>query len=116
MDIVNILDTLKQHPAGSFIDLTAFNGANLGACDIHGRSPVWEMHPDTDELFFILEGEFEMTLLDEAQPRTVTAGAGTTFVIPRNVWHKPAAPNGCKFVYFTPGQSLHSDAEDPRGF
>ncbi|MFK7955662.1 MAG: hypothetical protein AB8B96_06165 [Lysobacterales bacterium] len=46
MDIVNIVDALKQHPPGSFIDLTAFNG--------------------------------------------------------------------CKFVYFTPGQSLHSEAADPR--
>lgn len=114
MKPVDVLQALGEHPVGSFIDLVAFNGHSLGACDISGESPVWEMHPDTDELFLILEGEFQLTLLDREQPRTVTAAAGSTFVVSRNVWHKPAAPGGCKFIYLTPGRSLHSEAADPR--
>jgi len=77
-------------------------------------SPVWEMHPDTDEFFYVLEGTFEITLLTDTGPICHVAPAGSTFVIPRGLWHKPAAPNGAKFMYMTPGQSLHSDAEDPR--
>ncbi len=114
MKIIDIAQALAEHPAGSFIDLTRFNGSALGACDICGDSPVWEMHPDTDELFVILEGQFQITLLDQPEPRVLSADAGSLFVVPKTIWHKPSAPNGCRFVYFTPGQSLHSEAADPR--
>lgn len=114
MDIVNVLKTLGKHPAGTFVDLVAFNDHPIGACDITGESPVWEMHPDTDELFLILDGEFQMTLLLADEIKRCKAVPGTTFVVPRGIWHKPAAPDGCKFIYFTPGTSLHSEAEDPR--
>ena len=114
MRVTDVKAALAAHPAGTFLDVAGFNGHNLGACDITGVSPVWEMHPDTDELFFVLEGEFEITVLEEDGARHYKAAAGSTFVVPRGRWHRPGAPNGCKFLYLTPGQSLHSDAEDPR--
>ncbi len=113
MLIKNILTELAAHPQGSFLDVVPFNGKHVGACDITGVSPVWEMHPDTDELFYILEGEFEMTLLQDDETHHV-APAGSVFVVPQGVWHKPAAPNGSKFLYLTPGRSVHSEARDPR--
>ena len=72
------------------------------------------MHPDTDEFFFILEGRFEIVLLGEEPPGRHVADAGSVFVVPAGTWHKPAAPEGCKFIHITPGESLHSEAEDPR--
>ena len=114
MEINDVKAALAAHPAGTFLNLVAFDGYNLGACDITGVSPVWEMHPDTDELFYILEGGFEMTALEDNGPVDYPAKAGSTFVVPRGLWHKPGAPDGCKFLYLTLGQSLHSDAEDPR--
>ena len=114
MDVKHIRDELAANPPGTFLDLVEFNGRSFGACDITGVSPVWEMHPDTDEFFLILDGEFEITLLLADGPESFKAPAGSTFVVPRGIWHKPGAPNGARFVYHTPGQSLHSDAEDPR--
>ncbi|MEM6254319.1 MAG: cupin domain-containing protein [Cyanobacteria bacterium P01_D01_bin.156] len=114
MEPKNVYTELAAHPEGSFLDIVAFNDSNLGACSITGVSPVWEMHPDTDEWFYILEGEFEMTLLEGEEPQHFKAEAGSTFVIPKGIWHKPGAPEGCKFIYFTPGQTLHSDKDDPR--
>lgn len=115
MQVKNILNELAKVPEGEFLDLLEFNGHQLGASDITGISPYWEMHPDTDELFYVLEGQFEITLLtaDGGSERHV-AKAGDTMVVPMGLWHKPAAPNGAKFIYLTPGQSLHSDADDPR--
>lgn len=118
MEIKNILTELNTHPEGTFLNLLPFNTANISACAITGTSPVWEMHPDTDEFFYILEGTFEITLLtgntSNHPTEHHTAPAGTTFVIPKGLWHKPAAPKGAKFIYHTPGKTLHSDAEDPR--
>lgn len=114
MNIIDIKETLAEHPEGSFINLLAFNQRHFGACNITGESPVWEMHPDTDEFFYILEGQFEITLLDSDSPSKHSVSANSCFVVPKGIWHKPAAPNGCKFIYYTPGQSCHSDAADPR--
>ena len=105
---------LSSHPQGEFLELVRFNEASFGTCDITGTSPVWEMHPDTDEFFYIIEGTFEMTVLTDAGPEHHEAEAGSCFVSPRGLWHRPAAPNGAKFMYYTPGASLHSNAADPR--
>ena len=110
----DILALLAANAPGSFLDAVPFNGHNIGACDITGVSPVWEMHPDTDELFFILEGEFEMTVLTEDDEEHHVLPAGQCFVVRKGCWHKPGAPTGAKFIYFTPGVSLHSEADDPR--
>lgn len=109
MDIKNVTAELAAHGDGSFLDIVPFNGSHVGACSITGVSPVWEMHPDTDEWFYIIEGEFEITLLAGETPQQFVAKAGSTFVVPKGIWHKPGAPQGAKFMYFTPGQTLHSD-------
>lgn len=114
MDSKNILTELSKHPEGTFLSLMDFNSDSIGACCITGESPVWEMHPDTDEMFYVLEGELEIVLLLESGESKVTIKSGSVFVVPQSIWHKPMAPNGVKFMFFTPGKSLHSDADDPR--
>ena len=114
MEVKHILSELASNPEGSFLDVVPFNGNHVGACSITGSSPVWEMHPDTDEFFYILDGEFEITLLKEKSSEHVVVPAGSTVVIPKGLWHKPSAPNGSKFIYLTPGTTLHSEADDPR--
>lgn len=111
MEIKDVSAELAKHPDETFLNLVGFNGHNLGACSVTGESPVWEMHPDTDELFFVLEGSFEITLWNEGVETHHTAPQGSTFVVPKGIWHKPAAPDGAKFMYLTPGTSLH--CEDP---
>ena len=114
MKVIDVEKELAKHPEGTFLSLLKFNEAHFGACDITGISPVWEMHPDTDEFFYILQGQFEIVLLDGDTPSKHMANPGSTFVVPQGIWHKPGAPKGCKFIHFTPGESLHSEAEDPR--
>jgi mannose-6-phosphate isomerase-like protein (cupin superfamily) len=45
---------------------------------------------ETDELFLILDGEFEMAFRDQ----TLTLGPGELLVVPRGVEHRPAARKG----------------------
>jgi mannose-6-phosphate isomerase-like protein (cupin superfamily) len=51
---------------------------------------VWHKHDETDELFLILEGEFEMAFRDQV----VVLGPGELLVVPRGVEHRPAARKG----------------------
>ncbi len=32
---------------------------------------------------------------------------------PRGVWHKPAARSAVKFIFLTPGQTLHAQKSGP---
>ena len=114
MDKVDILALLESNPEGSFLEYASFNNTSFGACSVRGVSPGWEMHPDTDEFFYVIEGEVEMTLLDDSGPHHHVSPAGTSFVVPKGIWHKPGAPKGAKFIYHTPGQSMTSEKEDPR--
>ena len=114
MEVKNMAEVFAAEPEGTFIDVLPFNGHNIAAVNITGVSPGWEMHPDTDEFFYVIEGSFELTLLFDDGPEHVVVPAGSTCVVPKGVWHKPGAPDGVKALYLTPGQSLTSDAEDPR--
>ena len=114
MDIIDTLKLLGEHPEGEFLKLHDFNQHHFGCSTVKGISPVWEMHPDTEEYFYIVAGEFEIVLAEPDGEKTYTASAGSSFVVPKNVWHKPGAPEGASFIYFTPGTSLHSEAKDPR--
>ncbi|MBV1881142.1 MAG: cupin domain-containing protein [Pseudomonadales bacterium] len=114
MKIININEEVSKSEMGSFKNIVEFNGSNFGACNIAGVSDVWEMHPDTDELFHILEGEAVITLLEDSGEVPYRAVAGSMFAIPKGVWHKQGAPNGVKFIYYTPGKTVHSEAENPR--
>ena len=49
-----------------------------------GEGPPDHVHYSQDELFFILEGLYELTV----DGRTTTAGPGTIVFIPRNVVHR----------------------------
>jgi mannose-6-phosphate isomerase-like protein (cupin superfamily) len=51
---------------------------------------IWHKHDETDELFFIIEGELDMEFRD----RTETLKTGELIVVPRGVEHRPCARKG----------------------
>ena len=48
---------------------------------------VWHSHPDTDELFLVIDGSLTIQLRDG----DVTLGPGQLYVVPRGVEHCPRA-------------------------
>ena len=48
---------------------------------------VWHLHPDTDDLFLVIEGTLHVDLRD----RTIEIGPGELLVVPRGVEHRPRA-------------------------
>jgi len=59
---------------------------------------VWHDHPDTDEVFIVIEGMLEIEFRDGV----VTLEAGELFVIPKGVEHKPKADTECKIMLVEP--------------
>jgi len=51
---------------------------------------VWHSHPDSDELFLVIDGRLEIEFRD----RTEVLDPGDLIVVPRGVEHRPCARNG----------------------
>ena len=59
---------------------------------------VWHSHPETDDLFLVLEGRLTIQLHDA----TVELGAGELFVVPRGVEHCPRSDAGASMLVIEP--------------
>jgi len=59
---------------------------------------VWHNHPDTDEVFIVLEGEMAIEFRDGQ----VDLKSGEMFVVPKGVEHNPVAPTECKIMLIEP--------------
>ena len=68
---------------------------------------IWHEHPDTDEAFFVLEGELRIDLPD----RVVRLAAGELFVVPRGIRHKPYAEHEVKLMLIEPRGVINTGDE-----
>jgi mannose-6-phosphate isomerase-like protein (cupin superfamily) len=59
---------------------------------------IWHDHPDTDEVFIVLEGILNIEFRDGL----VTLNSGEMFVIPKGMEHKPVANSECKIMIVEP--------------
>ncbi|MGD1899838.1 MAG: cupin domain-containing protein [Phormidesmis sp.] len=67
---------------------------------------VWHSHPDTDEVFLVLEGEMKI----EFQDRLVIVKAGELFVIPRGLEHCTRAAEECQAMLIEPRGVVNTGA------
>ena len=59
---------------------------------------VWHDHPDTDEVFIVIDGCLNIEFRDSL----VTLGSGEMIVIPKGIEHKPSATSECKIMIVEP--------------
>jgi mannose-6-phosphate isomerase-like protein (cupin superfamily) len=59
-----------------------FNSAK----DLH--SSMQEMHPDADEVLFLVSGAIDVLSEEAGAERTVALESGQAVIVPRGVWHR----------------------------
>lgn len=65
---------------------------------------IWHSHPDTDEVFIIIEGKLDIEFRDGK----VSLEAGEMFVVPKGVEHKPVAVNECRVMLVEPKGTVNT--------
>jgi len=65
---------------------------------------VWHSHPETDEVFFVVEGEMDIAFRDGQ----VHLGTGDLFVVPKGVEHKPVAEHECQIMLVEPAGTVNT--------
>lgn len=65
---------------------------------------VWHSHPETDEMFLVVEGELELLFRDGS----VTLTEGEMYVVAAGVEHKPVAKEECKILMIEPSGTVNT--------
>ncbi|MEL7027163.1 MAG: cupin domain-containing protein [Pseudomonadota bacterium] len=93
-----------------------YNDNDVMVVKFKGEFP-YHKHDNTDDFFFVLEGEMEMDIEGE-NPRRVKAGE--MFVVPQGIVHRPRAKDEVKVLLIEPkgepnsGDSDREPAPKPR--
>ena len=105
----------ERKATGAFVTLAPYRDGNIYSAKFSGEA-AWERHPNGDELVQIVDGACTMHLMTETGLESHHVTAGTTIVVPQNIWHRFSAPNGVSIVTATPRPTEHLtvDVEDPR--
>lgn len=81
----------------------AVDGMTFGVATMAQNAPHnGEMHPDGDEVLYLISGQVNIVFEDEAQ-EDVAMQAGDGVVISRGVWHRVDIIEPSQIVYLTPG-------------
>ncbi len=82
------------------------DGVTIGAPMLTGDPPHdGEMHPDGDELLYMVSGAVTVRLELAEGERTIDLGAGDAIVVPQGVWHKVTLREPGRLIHITPGPS-----------
>jgi mannose-6-phosphate isomerase-like protein (cupin superfamily) len=96
-------------------ELAPFNDAAFGIYRAdRGDASNWELHPDTDELLMVLRGSVTVEILTGTDRHRLPLSAGQFTIVPKGHWHRHIAAREVVEMFYTPGASVHSDADDPR--
>lgn len=117
LQVFNPAEAVQAADEMEFRRLSTVDGGEAGVfwSEAGGPSP-WEMHPDCDEILHLLEGQVEIEVLpqDGGAGKRAVFKAGEYLVVPRGCWHRQTLLSKATELYVTPGQTLHSNAQDPR--
>jgi mannose-6-phosphate isomerase-like protein (cupin superfamily) len=61
-----------------------------------------EMHPDGDEIVYVLAGEIELVLLERGTDRHIALHAGQGCIVPRGTWHTAKVRAAGRALHVTP--------------
>ena len=80
------------------VDGVTFGVARMSANAPHGG----EMHPDGDEILYLISGRANVVFLDSPED-DIEMTPGDGLVVPKGVWHRVDILEPCQIVYVTPG-------------
>jgi mannose-6-phosphate isomerase-like protein (cupin superfamily) len=87
--------------------------------DTIGERDEWEMHPDSDEFLYLVEGAIDVILrseLDATEEEMIQLRAGGACVVPRGAWHRQIVVGvPCKMLFLT-AETEHRPYEPSDGW
>ena len=101
INIANKLSLFNDHWNPRIVG--ELNGQQVKLVKFQGEF-VWHKHENEDELFYVLNGEFNMEFRD----RTELIKENEFLIVPRGVEHKPVADKEVSVMLFEPSSTLNT--------
>ncbi|MGZ8510533.1 MAG: cupin domain-containing protein [Chitinophagaceae bacterium] len=104
MDKVNIrqkLSLFTDHWSPKIVG--ELNGQHVKMVKFKGEF-VWHKHDNEDELFYVLQGSFNM----EYRDKTITVNENEFLIVPRGVEHRPVAEDEVAVMLFEPATTVNT--------
>ena len=113
-DLNNHVATLLRDGTSDVVDATRgpvrVDGMTVGAPHVTENAPHrGEMHPDGDELLYLVTGRIEVIIEDDGTQevvgteRVVSMQPGDALVVPKGLWHRIDVLEPSHLVHVTPG-------------
>ena len=83
--------------------IAQMNGYQFKIVKVQGEF-VWHDHPETDEVFVVLQGTLEI----QFREGSVLLNEGEMFVVPKGIEHKPAAEEECHLLLVEPAGTVNT--------
>ncbi|HRX02696.1 MAG: cupin domain-containing protein [Anaerolineae bacterium] len=83
--------------------IAGMNDYRLKLVKIQGEF-VWHSHPETDEVFIVIDGSMEIEFRDGA----INLNSGEMFVVPQGVEHRPVAAAECSILLIEPAGTVNT--------
>jgi mannose-6-phosphate isomerase-like protein (cupin superfamily) len=100
----------RAQPSVEFLPVE-LDGRHVGVLSVEspGMRDEWEMHPEQDELLYLLEGEIDVFLSPDPEGPLEEARhfrQGEACLIPKGMWHRQVVVSPCKVLFLTP-ETIH---------
>ncbi len=79
------------------------NGQHVKLAKLKGEF-IWHKHDNEDELFYVVEGKFNMEFRD----KTIELSQGEFLIVPKGVEHRPVADEEVSIMLFEPISTLNT--------
>jgi mannose-6-phosphate isomerase-like protein (cupin superfamily) len=94
-----------------------FDGRLVGVLSVEtpGVRDEWEMHPEQDELLFLIEGAIDVYLrgeIEKSEEQILHLHQGEACVVSKGMWHRQVVVAPCKMLFLTPETLHHSYTPD----
>jgi mannose-6-phosphate isomerase-like protein (cupin superfamily) len=103
--------TMRVEPTIELFPVT-LDGRKVGhvRSDHPGERDEWELHPDQDELLYLVEGATDVLLRDDpgdaSGERVIPLVGGAACLVPRGTWHRQVVREPSLLLFLSP-DSVH---------
>ena len=81
--------------------------------DLH--SSMQEMHPEADEVLFLVSGAIDVLLEEADAERTVALESGQAAIVPRGVWHRLVMRRPGRLLFINSRKGMQGRPHKPSG-
>ena len=95
LEKVNVLNAVNNVKELYVYDKVGkLNAHTISVVNVAHRTLDFHVHEKSDELFYVIEGAFEL----ETQDELILVESGEFIIVPKGTWHRPVVGELTKFV------------------